>query len=81
MSITDALAVCGNWLSYLDHQRWKSEKLQMIAGQSRRGEIDKNQARRMVSVLDRHAVVYDGAELSQAVVTLMNAIVRKETER
>jgi hypothetical protein len=61
--VEDAIAECQRYLDYLE-----------IAGQARRGEITRDEARRMADKASGPGVVvYDGAKLADAIKTLMVA--------
>jgi hypothetical protein len=72
--VEDAIAECQRYLDYLDAAERRSRQLQEIAGQARRNEITRDEARRMADKASGPGVtVYDGAKLADAIKTLMVA--------
>jgi hypothetical protein len=72
--VEDAIAECQRYLDYLDAAKRRSRQIQEIAGQARRGEITRDEARRMADKASGPGVVvYDGAKLADAIKTLMVA--------
>ncbi|CAB4130382.1 hypothetical protein UFOVP119_6 [uncultured Caudovirales phage] len=68
MRVDQALAICEEWLAYLNMQREKSVAVQRCAIQAR---TDPDGARRALAQIDRKPLVYDGGRLEPAVRALM----------
>lgn len=79
MKLSEAKAECERWFKYLDKQRQKSIDMQKIASDVRNNIITSDEARRKVKILDSGGItVYDGANLEQAVKTLLKHLDKHE---
>lgn len=74
MDISEAKAEGARWLAHLENEKEKAAKLAALAGKRRRGEMDRETARREVEAIQGRGVrVYDGARLAEAVRVLIEA--------
>lgn len=71
MNDDEAIAICGEWLRYLDRQKTKAEELQRLAALARSGPEGAAEAKRKLRQIDSHPTAYDGARLKPAVQHLM----------
>lgn len=75
MKIEEAKAECDRWLAHCDRQRKKSIALQKLATERRAGAVaDKDVQTRLAAIEGAGVRVYDGANLEQAVKTLLKHI-------
>ncbi len=71
MNIDEAIAEAERWLRHLRQQEERSRKMQQLATLAREGPDGHAKAQRELKRLDKRNTVYDGARLSEAVVSLI----------
>lgn len=74
MNTKEAVAICNEWLRYIDRQKEKTRKLQGLAAQARKGPEEAKKAQAELRRMDRSLSVYDGARLQPAVEHLIKAL-------
>lgn len=78
MNLNNAILEARRWLSHLDRQRERSLALQEAARMARHGRAE--DARRIVRYVDKNPIVYDAANLQQAVTVMIAALAAREVE-
>jgi hypothetical protein len=77
MNLDAAQDECLRWLDYLKRQEEKSLRLQALARDRRSGQCsDEDTPRRLAEINGPGVTVYDGANLAEAVRTLLAHILR-----
>lgn len=71
MNDDEALAICGEWIRYLERQKAKAEEMSRLATLARSGPEGAAEAKRKLRQIDKQPTVYDGARLEPAVRHLM----------
>ena len=67
MDTVEAVAICREWLAYLERQKHKTERMQELAALAKSGPEGQKEAQRELRRIDRTPTVYDGARLRPAV--------------
>ncbi|MEO0568290.1 MAG: hypothetical protein AAF066_11200 [Pseudomonadota bacterium] len=75
MSLDEAKTECRRWFAYLERQEQKTRDLQKLAADRRAGKCDDVEMKRRRAAIDEPGVtVYDGANLYDAVKTLLKHV-------
>lgn len=77
MDLQTATTECVRWLTYLDQQKERADKMTALAAERRRGDCTLEAAKDRIAKLDREVTVYDGHKLSEAVRFLVNHVARE----
>jgi hypothetical protein len=79
MNLSQAKVECESWFAHLRRQEHKTRLLQQLAGDRRMGVCGKEEGeRRRAAIQSNGLTVYDGANLSVAVMVLLRAVADKE---
>jgi hypothetical protein len=78
MNLSQAKIECKKWLEYLERQDAITKALQLLASDRRAGLCDAQEGeRRRVEIQGNGLTVYDGANLSVAVMVLLRQVDQK----